>query len=365
MSGATDPTRRPLSVTLVVAVLVLTAVFDAVVAFGLIEGRVLGLGRLADAAVAADPDASSVLTVLGWVIAAVAVAEVVLAALLARGHNGARLLVTLVIAARQAYSWALLAQFDGQAAQAAISLALSAVVLYLLWNRSASAFFTHGDPTAMGGPLASPFTEATRGSGTLIFDYLARLTVIALTIILTPGVQVTSSISLVLAVVGIAVAGWLLRPVFVRVAGLFGWAGAVVLALFANAAVIGLGFYLTPGIEVDGFLSVLLASWIYGFAMAALTWLFSINSQDYLTVHAVRMSRGRRGLRRRDDAGRGAGTAVSTALRASCSCSSTVCRHPCWRTRSARATCPRSAAGCGPAATRGPSGGPACRRRHR
>ena len=134
-----------------------------------------------------------------------------------------------------------------------------------------------------------------------IFDYLARLTVIALTIILTPGVQVTSAISLVLAVVGIAVAGWLLRPVFVRVAGLFGWAGAVVLALFANAAVIGLGFYLTPGMEVDGFLSVLLASWIYGFAMAALTWLFSINSQDYLTVHAVRMSRGRRGLRRRDE----------------------------------------------------------------
>jgi hypothetical protein len=301
MSGATDPQRRPLSVTLVVAVLVLTAVFDAVVAFGLIEGRVLGLGRLADAAVAADPDASSVLTVLGWVIAAVAVAEVVLAALLARGHNGSRLLVTLVIAARQAYSWALIAQFDGQSAQAAISLALSAVLLYLLWNRSASAFFTRGDPTAMGGPFASPFAESTRGSGTLIFDYIARLTVIALTIILTPGVQVTSSISLVLAVVGIAVAGWLLRPVFVRVAGLFGWAGAVVLALFANAAVIGLGFYLTPGIEVDGFLSVLLASWIYGFAMAALTWLFSINSQDYLTVHAVRMSRGRRGLRRRDD----------------------------------------------------------------
>ncbi|WP_404391776.1 alkaline phosphatase family protein [Humibacillus xanthopallidus] len=289
-------------------VLLLTALFDAVVAFGLIDGRVIGLGRVADAAAAAaaDPDASAIFRVLGWVIVGLAVAQLVLAVLVARGHNGARLVVTLVIAARQAYSWALVAQFDGQAVQGAISLALSAVILYLLWNRSASAFFTRSDTTAMGRAVGNPFTEPTRGSGTLIFDYIARLTVIALTIVLTPGVTVTSSISLVLAVICIAVAGWLLRPVFVRVAGLFGWAGAVLLALFANAAVIGLGFYLTPGIEVDGFLSVLFASWVYGFAMAALTWLFSINSQDYLTVHAVRMSRGGRGLRSRDDADDGA-----------------------------------------------------------
>ena len=48
---------------------------------------------------------------------ALAVAQVVLAVLVARGHNGARLVVTLVIAARQAYSWVLLAQLDGQALQ--------------------------------------------------------------------------------------------------------------------------------------------------------------------------------------------------------------------------------------------------------
>ena len=302
MSGVKDATRRPLSVTLIAVVLVATAVFDAVVAFGLIEGRIIGLGRVADsAAVTADATAATTFGVLGWIFVALAIAQVVLAVLLLRGYNGARLVVTLVIAARQAYSWVLLAQFDGQAVQGAISLVLSAVILYLLWNRSASAYFQRGDERAMGLAVSSPFTERTRGSGTLVFDFIARLTVIALTIVITPGVTVTNSVSLVLAVVGIAVAGWLLRPVFVRIAGLFGWAGAVLLALFANAAVLGLAFYLTPGIEVDGFLSVLFASWIYGFAMAALTWVFSINSQDYLTVHAVRMSRMGRGARGRGD----------------------------------------------------------------
>ena len=300
--GSKDSHRRPLSVTLVAVVLVLTACFDAVVAYGLIEGRVIGLGRVVDsAAVAADASAESTFDVLGWVFVGLAVAQLGLAVLVARGHNGARLVVTLVIAARQAYSWVLLAQFDGQALQGAVSLALSTLILFLLWNRAASAYFERGHEAAVGAAVANPFTDSRRGAGAIVFDFIARLTVIAVTIVITPGVTVTNSISLVLVVVAIVVAGWLLRPVFVRIASLFGWAGAVLLALFANAAVIGLAFYLTPGIEVDGFLSVLVASWIYGFAMAVLTWLFSINSQDYLTVHAVRMSSaGRRRGRHRE-----------------------------------------------------------------
>ncbi|GAA2164284.1 superfamily IV 4 TMS phage holin [Humibacillus xanthopallidus] len=303
-SGSKGPVKRPLSVTLVAVVLVLTALLDTLVAYGLIEGRVVGLGRVIDtAAVPADANAQATYEVLGWIFVAIAIAQVVLAVLVARGHNGARLVVTLVIAARQAYSWALLAQFDGQALQGLLSLALSTLILFLLWNRAATAWFERGHEGAVGRATGNPFTEPSRGSGARVFDFIARLTVIALTIVITPGVTVTNSISLVLVVLAIVVAGWLLRPVFVRIAGLFGWAGAVLLALFANAAVIGLAFYLTPGIEVDGFLSVLVASWIYGFAMAALTWLFSINSQDYLTVHAVRMSSAGRRRGRRGDSG--------------------------------------------------------------
>ncbi len=299
MSGTGESPRRPIGVNLVAGVLVFTALFDALVAAGLVTHGVGELGRSALAAsadVAGDDDI--VAQVVGWAIAVAAVAQVVLALLLLRRSNGARLVVTLLVAVRQAYSWMLVSELDGNSVTGLVSLALTALILLLLWNRSANAWFSHGDDDAMQRAVANPFTAPHRGAGTLVLDFLARLTVIALTISLTPGVTVTSSLSLILVVIAIALAGWLLRPVFVRVASAFGWFGAILLALFANAAVIGLGFYLTPGVVVDGLLSVLVASWIYGFAMALLTWLFSINSQDYLTVHAVRMSRGRRTGRR-------------------------------------------------------------------
>jgi hypothetical protein len=144
-----DRPQRPLSVTLVAVVLVLTACFDAVVAFGLIEGRVVGLGRVIDsAAVTAHPDSEAIFDVLGWVFVGLAITQVVLAVLVARGYNGARLVATLVIATRQAYSWVLLAQFDQQALQGFISLVLSSVILYLLWNRSASTYFGRRDEDA-------------------------------------------------------------------------------------------------------------------------------------------------------------------------------------------------------------------------
>ena len=76
---------------------------------------------------------------------------------------------------------------------------------------------------------------------------------------------------------------------FLRIALLFGWFGAVLLALFANAAVLGVGLYLTPGVDTSSVLSVIVASWVYAFVMTVITWAFSINGRDYLTVHAMRM----------------------------------------------------------------------------
>ncbi|MGB7819973.1 MAG: phage holin family protein [Ornithinibacter sp.] len=75
---------------------------------------------------------------------------------------------------------------------------------------------------------------------------------LAATIALVPGIRVSSSDSILLAVVMISLVGGLLRPVFVRVALVFGWFGAALLALFSNAAVLGAGLYLTPGIDVSG-----------------------------------------------------------------------------------------------------------------
>ena len=71
--------------------------------------------------------------------------------------------------------------------------------------------------------------------------------------------------------------------------------GAALLALFSNAAVLGIALYVTPGVTIDGPVSAFVGSWVYAFVMTLLTWAFSISGRDYLTVHATRMaSRGAR-----------------------------------------------------------------------
>ena len=276
--------RRPLSVTVVVVLVAAAAIADVLYALGTFSGRIVGLGATVEEATS--------LPVVGWTFMALTVVQVVLAVFLARGANWARLVVTAVLAARVAYAWVLVGEFDGALGEGVVALLSAAVILYLLWNPSATAFFERHDEHAMGQAVGrSEPGEASR-VGAAILDFVVRVTVLGLTVVLTPGVSATSGPSLAIAVVAVALAGWLLRPVFVRIAGYFGWAGAIFLALFANAIVLGLAFYVTPGLEVDGVGAALLASWIYGAVMAAMTWLFSINTQDYLAVHAVRMSRG-------------------------------------------------------------------------
>ncbi|WP_460625505.1 alkaline phosphatase family protein [Intrasporangium mesophilum] len=284
MSAPTEARKRPLSVTIVVALVVLAAVADVLYAVGSFGGRIIGLG--------ATVEEDTSLPVVGWTFIALTVAQVVLALYLARGANWARLVVTAVLAARVAYAWVLVGEFDGGAGEGVVALVIAAVILYLLWSPAATAFFERRDEHAMGQALgrSEPGERSRVGAG--ILDFVIRVTVLGLTVVLTPGVSATSGLGLAIAVVAVALAGWLLRPVFVRIAGYFGWAGAIFLALFANAIVLGLAFYVTPGVEVSGVGSALLASWTYGAVMAAMTWLFAINSQDYLAVHAVRMSRG-------------------------------------------------------------------------
>jgi len=52
---------------------------------------------------------------------------------------------------------------------------------------------------------------------------------------------------------------------------------------------LGLGLWLTPGVDVSSPLVAFFAAWVYALVMTLITWAFSINSRDYLTVHAMRM----------------------------------------------------------------------------
>ena len=129
-------------------------------------------------------------------------------------------------------------------------LAVAVVILVLVWNPTSSRWFDRRRDHALADAIDTEGPER-QPSGTRVIDFIVRLIVLGLTIWLMPGVTTDSPGSLILAVVMVSLAGWLLQPLFMRVAVLFGWIGAVFLALFANAVVLGLGLWLTPGVDVD------------------------------------------------------------------------------------------------------------------
>lgn len=128
----------------------------------------------------------------------------------------------------------------------------------------------------------------SRRRGTL--ELVIRVVALALTIWITPGITQNTWWATPLAVVAIAVATWALRPLLVRVAGHFGWIGALMLALFANAIFVGAGLWLSPGIETQNVAAAIIGSWIYALVLTIIGWLFSVSTQDYLMVHALRMN---------------------------------------------------------------------------
>ena len=274
---------RPLGVTVVVALTAVVAVLDV------IAGTVVLLAAEGATVQGLSPDESTTLTrVLGVALLAIGVLHAVIALQLARRRNGARFVLTLLLVAQQVP--ALVLGDDGPRRTASyVGLAGAVVLTFLVWNRSSSAWFDEGRERALAGTLDATRASSLEPSGARVVDFLLRLVVLGGTVLLTPGISTTAPGALLIAVVMISLAGWLLQPVFLRVALLFGWIGAVLLALFANAAVLGVGLYLAPGVVVSSLLTVVAAAWVYALVMTLITWAFSINGRDYLTVHAMRM----------------------------------------------------------------------------
>ena len=124
----------------------------------------------------------------------------------------------------------------------------------------------------------------------MVGNYLVTWLVLWATIELSPGIYRTSTGSIALAALLFSLFAPLAQTLLARGAMLLGWVGAVLLALFANAVIIDVILNLTPGITVGSFWETFLASWIYAIIAALVTWLFSVNSTNYLLVHAARMS---------------------------------------------------------------------------
>ena len=144
---------------------------------------------------------------------------------------------------------------------------------------------------ALAAALAGRSADDRRGYiRSLVLNYVATWVVLAITIALTPGIYAEYLGVVPLAALLFSLLAPFVQDLLARFALLFGWVGAVLLAVFANAIVIDIILQITPGMVVGSFWETFLASWIYALVASIVTWLFSVNSRDYLLVHAARMS---------------------------------------------------------------------------
>lgn len=120
--------------------------------------------------------------------------------------------------------------------------------------------------------------------------WLIGVVVLTFTIMLSPGIAAEGIWAVPIAALVSTVVAAVLRPVMIRVAGPFGWAGAAALAIFGNFVILLLAFYLSPGLEVDQWYEVFIASWIYSIIMAMALWLTASDDDDVFLVQAIRQS---------------------------------------------------------------------------
>ncbi|MDN4475188.1 alkaline phosphatase family protein [Demequina sp. SYSU T00192] len=206
-----------------------------------------------------------------------------------RGSNGARIVVSALAGLRVLEAIHQATTPEGSPATAVVVAAGAGITLALAWTPRADRWF-QGDrerdlADALGGERRTVRARAARAA-----QLAVQTVVVAATIGLTPGVTADGWIAALLAAAAIALVTWVLQPVWLRIAGRFGWAGALTAALFANATTVGLALWLAPGVDVASPAWALVASWILTVLMTLVSWLFSVGTHDYLLVHATRMA---------------------------------------------------------------------------
>lgn len=106
-----------------------------------------------------------------------------------------------------------------------------------------------------------------------------------------PGLTIEGWLWLVAGACALAVVGALARPVLTWIASHLGWVGALALALLGNAAVVALVVVLLPGLGIDSFLAAFLASWIVAAVVTLVVWLTTAGTSQAPTAALIRRAR--------------------------------------------------------------------------
>ncbi|MGA7690559.1 MAG: phage holin family protein [Jiangellales bacterium] len=110
---------------------------------------------------------------------------------------------------------------------------------------------------------------------------------------LLPGLTVQSWPWLLAGALALGVVGALVRPVLLWLATRLGWVGALLLALLGNALVVALVVVLLPGIVATSFWPVFWASWIIAAAVTLIAWLSTAGTSQVVTTRLIRQARRR------------------------------------------------------------------------
>jgi hypothetical protein len=140
---------RPVTLTIAVVLQWIAAIFSIIAAVGLILSAFAtldsGVRDEIDKALTSEGVtgvSAGVITggvfAAGLVVAAIAIIRVIVAMSLARGHNWARILITVF--AVLSLLGAIGTLFSGQWLTAVITIVIEVVILWLLWNASSSAY---------------------------------------------------------------------------------------------------------------------------------------------------------------------------------------------------------------------------------
>jgi uncharacterized membrane protein YvlD (DUF360 family) len=143
----------------------------------------------------------------------------------------------------------------------------------------------------MSDPIRLERRTAGRRAADFLVMFLVGCAVLWLTIWLVPGIQATSAVDPFAAVLVYSIVGLVLRPLLIAVSRPFGWVGAVLLALFANAIVMAAALEIAPGISASSFWSIFIASWVFAMIAAALSWLLVADSDGLFADRLVRDGR--------------------------------------------------------------------------
>jgi uncharacterized membrane protein YvlD (DUF360 family) len=136
----------------------------------------------------------------------------------------------------------------------------------------------------------------------LVVNTLISAVVLSVVLLVSPGISVSTDLSLLIAIVVLAIVATLIRPVLVAVAALTRPILALLIGLLAQAVIMYVAISIAPGVSTSSFWWVLFAAWLAAVLTALVAWVGDADQADALLAVTMRRAAGK--ASRSPDSGR-------------------------------------------------------------